>query len=419
MGIAVEPKTRANALLAQGVRKSEPELVRQALAAGASPDVYMTSWFTSALALAFRYGNEEVIALLAEAGADPLFTISNGASIGRPIHESSVRHHPIWGTHFLAKSAPKIASLRTSHLGNLLRMVAGPHENDQAWMELVRLHGDKDYTPTNWWCDAFQSGSIELARYARKHFTRIAPARFVRLVETTSGNLQSGLALVEVIKGYPVADQVTMLLDVRIKETSSVVDSPLTGSTKGLLEWSTLKLDAVAAAVWDYALAMPEVLQAIGEQGRAEDLAFMSMRLDTPQILLGMSLLSEQDIAGATYEGKSLIDVHLARPDGSPSVKVLRALVKKGCQPTTDSLAALCRCMTYSTPERKLTPLFREWVRKGVDPNPEGGVPVWNSVRNDEKNGIASRLEAWHRSFLLDKRLQQTTSIASPSRPRM
>ena len=436
MAMHTIPESKNNRLLLQGIQDCDEALVRRALDdphLPANPNVYWVTRYMSALELAFRRESPRLVRLLVEAGADPLFDQhrTHSGRIVAPIFNVAVRHDPTWGPAFVA-TAQTVWKTKPPSLEMAQACVEAFQENhpsDRAFLDAIRVFGP-ELGEDFWWETALRARGTSLVDYVQIHRRPRLPRDVLRFLKNERA-LQDATAVVHWIRSLEEPKQAKFLVG--------------TGDGGGLFAAMGL-MSHVRALLWDAALATPEVLATLRNHHLGGTFLFPAMCLPADSALAWLNRSADLGVSpdkvrsdnakmdelhnlwqGALYpdieENDTLLDAHLRNPSNNRvSVLLCRHLVRLGCKPTFSTLQALCARMTYRTPERLLTPLFREWVRAGVDPDPSPGKTraAWDSIRSDERTGIAGRLRAWHASHSLQKALAlQKASTPMRRGPRM
>lgn len=435
MALHISPNSQNDRALIQAIQRGDVEMVCAALSdpvSPASPNVHWHSHYIMALELAIRRGNPQVVEALLGAGADPLFVYFNGPHQKyTPIFNPQVRQDPVFGPRLVAQvqaqwtlAPPDPALARAA-----LDAFQDDHPSDRALLKTLNQVAPA-LTAQDWWMAALNSREPHLVDYVAFAFPPISPTEVLKQLPEW-GCLQDSRALIGWMRSLPA----------RVR-TDFLVGSSGDGN-RGALFASLGMMSHVAGPLWAAALEEPLVIQSIKSRQLGGLYLTRAMRyhVDVAQAWLARaSDLGVDDVAAVRYDpsqgdmtnsrnaplvlthlpqaGDTLLDTHLRLPEGNRvSVKLCRELVKKGVVPTSHTLRLLCAPMTYSTPERQLTPLFRQWVKAGAIARPPGEPPVWEAVRATDKTGIAARLRAWCDSHNLSHTLP--TKETAPSRPRM
>ena len=397
------------------------EAVKQALARGASPNVWWESRMSYVLTLAMQQEQPECVALLLDAGAEVVYPTPIG------------RHHPEWGARVIERAMEGLA-LRPLSVEDAQQWVKGldhDHPNDRQLLDVVRGHGA--LSTEDWWRLALGSARPFLLTYVRAHFCD-PPVPFVtRLVSGTTGNKQDPLA-------HP--DTVVVWLSSQSPENRhrflcGNFDSP--GVLKNSLDWTN---DA-KAAYWGAAGNDPFVMGMLEAQELLPHYTRLAMRLhgsaaytwlravqprlDVAKISVGPAtdpkaaqrVVWETGWNGDDPKG-TLLDLYLncATSYAGFSSTLCRRLVQLGCRPTATTLSLLCLRLRYGR-LKLLAPLFKEWVQAGADPTPVGRDPAWAHIPRPWTEAYAGILRSWYDARRMEAALPAPLPVSSPFRRRM
>lgn len=437
MAHKVTPDTKANRALAKAISSKDgvTEKVQQALANGADPNIFLTSWMQSALGWAAIWKDPSVAQDLIKAGANAWHQHANAG--GRPWYagwDQRIRHHVELGEVFLEQFAQHLAAgdldtkTLVSHL-SYLTLDPAPYPLENHYRDLINQHGSTLVPKENWWLTAMEARSPWLMVYALEHKGMPDIKWVIRHTEAIV-NLQSSEGLFPYIERLSDEQRLDFFLG--------------TPQHQGILEATAGKLTNVRDPLWTYAANDPLIAEAMVTGEDATHFLDLAMR-QHPSAAIGLltqakkngvavgDLLFDQtrkSPMGNQFDERfvkaSLLDSHLNRHDRNISVKVMQQLLKDGCKPTYTTLSLASWHVTLSGGEKKMGALFEKFLDMGADPEPEGHEPVWDKLARHAANTkdpatvhFSRRIEAKFRQRLLDDRLPSEKPAQLTTKPRL
>lgn len=449
------PKAVDHALF-RAIQAQDLDAMREALDKGANPNAFRQSRYDFPLTRAAFLGHPErqpqkaaeMVQMLLDAGADPLFQISGGKTVlntYRVITNEAVRKNPDIQK-LVAPQAQTWAEQQPEDgedFKHLLRLLGdtqgvGVQLLDALWARpsTLSLNGRRI-----WWETAMHESTGKLMEYALDKFDpqHVPDTEWVLdfLSNGAGQGLQNSKALITWLSTLSMTQQANALL--------GEPDQP------GLLAATASRFSAVSGPVWKHLLDSEYLMSEAERRGLLPGLLVLSMKSDVEQSKRlidvtrsrGMELgqVKMKDVHSVDLEKKawgmgwvaqkvadrfrpspdaSLLEIHLRRNDQEVSVSLCRQLIKAGVKPDFGALEALCAKMTYPAKDRVYMKLFEEWTGAGgVDPMPEGKTPVWEQLPSERK---AQRefLEARCHQKRMDRRLASAGAQVNPTRrPRM
>lgn len=446
-----------NRKLARAIASLNTDQVVTLLKEGADPSASLPSRYDFSyfpLTLAARKWHSEksdagqreradsIIHILLDAGADPL-AYEEGES---PLFDPSVGTHPRCKKHILQGLPEHVhailrldKSLHTQRWGTRKYLKYLASAKTPLRQELLdRFFEASTVQDTEgWWVAAIEAPTSYLMTYLLEKQGK---------TEKEDPRVPSLEWMVE-LRGTPrEADGILAWLDAQTAETqaAALLGSP---EKEGLLAATLDKNAQVRDGIWEFALNQEHITATMKERGMTKGFLALSMLANAnhAQKLLRMALREGIDAASMTAQDARLVKSrisdwdrpfletevalkpdatlltgHLKKTSHSPSVTLMRALVKAGVKPDYEALCYLCRHMTYKAKEKRYLPLFDEWTTTHrVNPAPEGRMPVWEFItlsRPEVKSreGFQNFLQARYVERIMDQSISEPDDLQVP-----
>ncbi len=423
--------SKANQKLAKAVIGKNQEGVAQALAQGADPNLYLTSWYRSLLVQAVTSGQDAIVQALMEAGADPWRpeqTLGNRLSF--PAHTPKLRHHPQWGETCLHRLGDRLAAEpigRAEALQHLAALSADPqaHPLERRYRDLLDQRFPGLLSPEDWWRAGLEDRQpFSMADAIERKGLPDLPwvVQTLEKIEKNK-NLQSAAGVLSFIERLSEEQRVRFLVG--------------TPTTAGALETVKNHLSMVRDALWTLAVNDPATVEAMLHEDSLMTFLPLAMHQHASVTMAMLDHAKNQGVrvgevsypqhrAGLMPNEPtedlgqgSLLDEHLNRRNHEISVQVIRRLLQEGCPPTYQTMKLLTWHVCSTPAERKLSKLFDTLWDMGADPSPPGKQPIWDFLPRDASTGVGRRLEAAYRQQRMERALPEPEPASGGRKPRL
>ena len=429
MTYAISSPSKINQKLVKAVIGKNLEGVTQALAEGANPTLYLTSWYRSLLVQSIYTEQDQITKALMDAGANPWHPEKTiGSQVHFPAHTEKLRLHPQWGEVCLHRLDDRLAKQpigRPEALLHLKAFTADAHAHplERRYRDLLNRRFSSLLSQEDWW----QGGLEAQTPYAMQDaLDRKGMPEVDWVIQALSNtkNLQSADGAMPFIERLSPQERVLFFVG--------------TDTTPGVLEALKNHLSVVRDTLWTYALNDPAVAEAMLHEDHLMTFLPLAMHQHASVTtgMLDQAKAQGINLGEISYQQHrqglmpndptedlgqgSLLDEHLNRRNHGMSVQVVRRLLQEGCQPTYKTLKLLAWHVSSTPMERKLTKLFDTLWDKGADPEPAGERPIWDFFPREASTGVGRRLEAAYRQRRMDRILQEPAAPSTVGRkPRL